>query len=98
MDLLKYRRSDSEIARMDDLLRLLPRGRASVLDIGARDGHFSRLLAEHFDSVTALDIVPLDFEHPGVTVVTGDATHLQFPDDSFDCVFCTEVLEHIPHV
>jgi SAM-dependent methyltransferase len=28
--------------------------------------------------------------------VAGDVTRLQFPDQSFDCVFCTEVLEHIP--
>ncbi|SRR6266545_569867 len=98
MDLVKYRQSDSEISRTEDLLRLLPRGRTSVLDIGARDGHFSKLLAEHFDSVTALDMTPLNLEYPRLTVVTGDATNLPFPDDSFDCVFCAEVLEHIPNV
>ena len=31
-----------------------------------------------------------------MTPVAGDVTNLDFPDRSFDCVFCAEVLEHIP--
>jgi len=97
-DIEKYRESDQEKARTADLLRLLPRGRRSVLDIGARDGHFSQLLTEYFDEVTALDLEKPDFSFPRVTTVAGDATNLQFADNSFDCVFCAEVLEHIPDV
>lgn len=93
-----YRSSERERARTADLLRLLPRGRASVLDVGARDGHFSRLLTEHFPSVTALDLTQPSFDDPRITCVAGDATQLQFPTGSFDCVFCAEVLEHIPAV
>ena len=33
-----------------------------------------------------------------MTTVAGDATHLDFPDRSFDVVFCAEVLEHIPEL
>jgi len=97
-DLAKYRASELEQARTADLLRILPRGRASVLDIGARDGHFSRLLTAHFASVTALDLDKPAFDIPGVVPVAGDATRLDFPDNAFDCVFCTEVLEHIPNL
>jgi SAM-dependent methyltransferase len=97
-DIKKYRESDQEKARTDDLVRLLPRGRRSVLDIGARDGHFSQLLTEYFDEVTALDLEKPDFSLQRVTPVAGDATRLQFADNSFDCVFCAEVLEHIPDV
>ncbi len=92
----KYRASQQELARTTDLVRLLPRGRKSVLDVGARDGHFTRLLTEHFPEVTALDLTRPSFEIPGVTTVAGDATQLAFPDNAFDCVFCAEVLEHIP--
>lgn len=67
-----------------------------MLEIGARDGHFSRLLADHFAEVTALDLQAPSFEFARVRTVAGDATNLQFADGSFDCVFCTEVLEHIP--
>lgn len=97
-DIKKYRESDQEKARTADLVRLLPRGRRSVLDIGARDGYFSQLLTEYLDEVTALDLEKPDFSFPRVTTVAGDATNLQFADDSFDCVFCAEVLEHIPDV
>jgi len=95
-DLQKYRESEQEKARTEDLLRLLPRGRKSVLDIGTRDGHFSRLLTEYFEEVTALDLQKPSFEYPRVTTVAGDVARLQFPDSSFDCVFCAEVLEHVP--
>ncbi len=91
-----YRATENERTRTADLLRLVPRGRATVLDIGARDGHFSRLLTGYFDAVTALDLVKPGFSYPRVSCVAGDATRLEFPDRSFDCVFCTEVLEHIP--
>ena len=97
-DLQKYRASELEKARTADLLRVLPKGRATVLDIGARDGHFSRLLTEHFASVTALDLERPPFVHPGIVTVAGDVTKLDFPDEAFDCVFCAEVLEHIPDV
>ena len=95
-NLEQYRASETERARTADLLRILPKGQASVLEIGARDGHFSRLLTEHFRQVTALDLEKPGFEFPGVVTVAGDVTQLNFPDASFDCVFCTEVLEHIP--
>ena len=96
IDVEKYRQSASEKARIADLFRILPRGRRSVLEIGARDGYLSRPLAEHFQEVTALDLEKPAFEFPRVTTVAGNATKLQFPDASFDCVLCAEVLEHIP--
>jgi SAM-dependent methyltransferase len=92
----QYRASEPEQSRTEDLLRILPRDRRSVLDIGARDGHFSRLLTAYFAEVTAIDLVKPRFEFPGVVTIAGDATKLNFADASFDCVFCAEVLEHIP--
>jgi SAM-dependent methyltransferase len=97
-DLEKYRATELEKARTADLLRILPRGRSTVLDLGAREGFFSRLLTEHFDAVTALDLVKPGFDYPRVVTVSGDITKLDFPDNAFDCIFCTEVLEHIPDI
>jgi SAM-dependent methyltransferase len=94
----QYRESENERARTDDLLRVLPRGRCRVLDVGARDGHFSRLLTEYFDEVTALDLQKPGFEFARGVTVAGDVTKLEFADNTFDCVFCAEVLEHIPDV
>jgi hypothetical protein len=90
--------SPEEQERIQDLIRLVPRGQATALEIGARDGRVTRLLAEHFEHVTALDLEKPVFTLDRVTPVKGDARYLKFPDRSFDCVFCTEVLEHIPGV
>jgi len=95
IDYAKYRDSPLEKARIADLLRILPRGRQTILDIGARDGYISRLLTDHFSRVTALDLKKPDFAVPGVDLVAGDVTCLAFPDNSFDVVCCLEVLEHI---
>ncbi len=96
MELTDYRNSDSEQARIADLMRMAPAVGASALDVGARDGYLSKLLAKRFEQVTALDLTLPEFDFPRVTCVQGDITALQFADASFDLVFCAEVLEHIP--
>ena len=96
MDLTEYRNSATEKARVSDLISMLPDGGNSVLDIGARDGFISRLLANHFPMVTALDLVQPSIEHERIQCVRGDITALRFADASFTLVFCAEVLEHIP--
>ena len=90
--------STGEQARTADLLRLFPLGYSSVLDIGARDGRFARLLAQCCPRVVALDLIRPAWTIDGVETVAGDARKLDFPDGSFDIVFCAEVLEHIPGV
>jgi SAM-dependent methyltransferase len=95
IDYAVYRASESEQLRTASLLKMLPSGLTTVLEIGARDGHFSRLLTGYFKNVTALDLVKPPFEGDRITTVAGDVTHLEFADSSFDCVFCTEVLEHV---
>jgi SAM-dependent methyltransferase len=92
----EYRKSSSEIARTRDLLEIVPKNLSTVLDVGTRDGHFSRLLTEYFESVTALDLTMPQFQFERVLPAQGDVTKLQFPDKHFDVVFCAEVLEHIP--
>ena len=96
INLQEYRASKTEEARTADLLRLIPRNRTSILDIGARDGHLSKLLVPYFEKVIALDLKRPGFEYPGIETVAGDVTDLPFPDNSFDCVLCAEVLEHVP--
>ncbi|MHB1198219.1 MAG: class I SAM-dependent methyltransferase [Polaromonas sp.] len=96
MDLTEYRNSASEKARLSDLMSLLPEEGSAVLDVGARDGFISRLLADHFSTVTALDLEQPLIEHERIQCVKGDITALGFADASFNLVFCAEVLEHIP--
>ena len=98
LDIETSRSSVLEQQRAEDLLQLLPRGRNTILEIGARDGYHTRRLTEIFGAVTALDIRKPEFEIPQVTRVQGDITQLSFPDRCFDCVLCAEVLEHVRDV
>jgi hypothetical protein len=95
-NLAAYRQSDREQARTNNLLGLIPTNGIVALDIGARDGYLSRLLADRFESVVALDLSRPSIDHPNVASVQGDVCHLAFADGTFDLVVCSEVLEHIP--
>lgn len=96
MDLSNYRASTAEQQRTADLFRMMPEKGRRALDIGARDGHFSILMAERFDEVTALDLTLPEISHPKVHCEQGNAAQLPYADGAFDFVFCAEVLEHIP--
>lgn len=96
LDLVKYRETPQERSREASLMKMVPSGLATVMDVGARDGHYARLLASRVPEVIALDLERPAFSHAGVTCVAGDATKLAYADESFDLVFCAEVLEHIP--
>lgn len=91
-----WRMSDRERARTRGLFDLIPKAGKIALDIGARDGYFSKLLAERFDHVVALDLEKPDIDHRRIEPVKGDASHLDFDDNTFELVLCAEVLEHIP--
>ena len=93
--LSSYRQRGAERLRTSDLLALAMHAQGHVLDVGARDGHHARLLADRFDLVTALDLTKPMIDDPRVRCVEGDITRLPFDDDSFDLVICAEVLEHI---
>lgn len=96
IDLSSYRGSEREQARIGDLFELIPKQGNSALDLGARDGYLSRLLADRFDHVVALDLERPTVVHPRIEPVKGNATALAYGDNAFDAVVCAEVLEHIP--
>jgi len=67
-----------------DFLEALP-AEAQVLNVGSGNTNLGT-------NVINLDIKP----SPNVSVVA-DAHRLPFRDGSFDCVFCSAVLEHVPY-
>src|SRR5262245_44991856 len=71
IEMAEYRDKPLEQERISDLMNIIPKGQASVLDVGARDGYLSRLLTEHFASVTALDLEKPSIAHDRVTCVEG---------------------------
>ena len=81
-----------EIFRKHIDLRASP----SVLDIGAGQGALSARLQDSGARVSACDVVPEQFDVPGVEFrpLKADGT-LPFDDASFDAALAIEVLEHI---
>jgi SAM-dependent methyltransferase len=90
-----YRETPSERLRAGDLHQLIPKTRQTLLEVGARDGYHSALLAPYFRRVVALDLSPTPSTDASVFSIVGDVTALPFPDHSFDVVLCAEVLEHV---
>jgi SAM-dependent methyltransferase len=90
--------SSLEDIRMAKVLAMLPETTANVLEIGARHGVMTEKLAAQVRSVTALDLSLPPFQLDRVTTVAGNVEHLEFADNTFDCIVCTEVLEHVPDV
>lgn len=60
---------------------------ARTLDLGAQNGPY----AAYFPRRVAVDLQPAAGLH-----ARGDAHALPFVDGAFECVLCTEVLEHLP--
>jgi SAM-dependent methyltransferase len=98
VDLAAYRQSENERLRKDDLIRLLPRTGGLVLEVGSRDGYHSRILAQRFSLVVAIDLEPQPIAASQVVISKASVTALPFQDGAFDCVLCAEVLEHVPDV
>lgn len=88
--------SNLEQLRLRNIVDLVPKGRSSLLDVGARDCWVSAALVPHFQTIVAVDLECPPVNIPGITAMRGDATRLDFPDRAFDTVVCAEVLEHIP--
>ncbi len=74
-------------------LRLVPEGGAgrTALDVGCREGKQTRWLRSRGYTVTSIDVCK-DFVDCQVVDVNAG---LPFEDDSFDMIWCSEVLEHL---
>lgn len=89
----------NEVARTKMVLELLPNGPfASALDVGCGLGTTLIALRPRCSEVIGLDLHPAGKKaHPGLDIREHDLNSgsLPFPDDRFDVVVCTEVLEHL---
>lgn len=67
--------------------------RGRCLDVGSQ-GSVSRYreLLTHIDSYTSLDV-----EAQYGADITASAEHIPVPDDSFDSILCSQVLDDVPH-
>lgn len=78
-------------------LNLIPTGK-KILDAGAGDGLFAKLMEEKGNEVICVE---LSFEltrcckEKGLRCINADLYKLPFPDDCFDVIFCRAVIEHL---
>ncbi len=64
----------------------------TILDVGTGDGRFSLWAGERGFKVTAIDVQP---QHEWIQKT--DFLDAPFEKNSFDLVYCSHVLEHIPN-
>ncbi len=97
----------AEVAAALDRLDQLGIGpvRTAALDFGCGVGRLTAALSDYFDSVTGVDISPPMLDRArsmlasrrGCTVLHNASPDLQvFPDASFDLVYSSLVLQHMP--
>jgi len=74
-----------------------------MLEIGPGPGAATRWLRHRVERLVALELDPGAAAHladdlagTNVTIQVGDATHVPFPDESFDSVGCFTMLHHLP--
>ena len=83
---------------LDLVARFIPAG-SRILEIGAGVGWQAKELQNRGFNVEAIDLADGTYAHLQIHHVQSyDGKTVPFPDDSFDVVFSSNVLEHIPQV
>jgi SAM-dependent methyltransferase len=77
------------------LRRHYEHGAKSLLDVGAGARPYAPVYEPFFERCLSVDL-PISPYDIGAVDALAAADNLPFPDESIDCVVCTEVLEHCP--
>jgi SAM-dependent methyltransferase len=78
-----------------DIFHLIPEGINNVLDVGCGNGYITNAFPDKLMVVgtdTSIEALRYVNRHR----LAGSITHLPFPNESFDLVQATDVIEHIP--
>lgn len=82
------------------LLRRIPPGALTALDVGCGTGRFARRLAARGLRVDAIDASPEAVTAagtaPGVTFRVADVTRVELPKGHYDVITCLAALHHVP--
>jgi SAM-dependent methyltransferase len=86
--------------QMIDVARPFLKTGGRVLDVGCQGGHQLALIADNYDEAYGVDVARYDDVWktiPRVKFIVHDVdtSPLPFPDEHFDCILCTNVLEHV---
>ena len=86
------------IDKIESIMSIIPSGVNTILDVGCGDGAITNVLGSKYKA-TGLDISleALKFVSQEVRALIGSAARLPFSDKSFDLVFSSEMIEHVPY-
>ena len=87
--------SEWELGRIKEIVRMIPTQVKTVLDVGCGDGRILRELSQKYSAIGA-DYAACSVREAGSRAIRASSGALPFPDQSFDLVLCSEVLEHLP--
>jgi SAM-dependent methyltransferase len=91
----RIRRYELDVA-LRELRSLDVPSKGRILEVGAGSGWQSRQLAQAGYSVEAVDLGESNYSNVRVWPITNyDGEHIPFPDNEFDVVFSSNVLEHV---
>jgi ubiquinone/menaquinone biosynthesis C-methylase UbiE len=81
------------------VLKKFKPGKGIMLEIGAGAGWQAQKFSETGYDIKAIDTEYSNYsQHRVWPVLNYDGVHIPFPDDYFDIVYSSSVLEHIPHL
>jgi len=86
--------------RIEKALKFISPNVGFILDDGCGDGHFIARLQEK--KVVGLDLSIIRLKRARklareASLVRGDSQNLPFKENSFDCILCCDILEHLPN-
>ena len=89
----------SELRQIEDILKNVVASTARILEIGAGTGWQARELAARGYAVSAIDIPTSNHGKGRIwPIIDFDGRHIPFPDNSFDVVYSSNVLEHVEDI
>jgi 2-polyprenyl-3-methyl-5-hydroxy-6-metoxy-1,4-benzoquinol methylase len=98
----RERKARTMVSILEDFIQK-PLKELCLLNVGGSAGIIDNYLADYFKSVISIDIDELAikqakeiFSKENLDYQQGDAVNLQFEDNSFDVVVCSQVYEHVP--
>ena len=103
MSTLRATSGENQVQNLMHPIRWVPSDATSLLDIGCNAGELLAYCGAVYPAIrlSGVEINPDALEKARENLPAADLQHasaeaLPFPDASFDCVTCIEVLEHIP--
>lgn len=89
----------SNVIGFDALIKYYGYDAKKILDVGCRVGVLSKFLMDLNYDVVGAEVVPEfieDGKKNGIDIRNEDARNMSFKDNSFDAVFCRDMIEHVP--